>query len=513
MKVHGNAEHKQQRVDNKELFQEVRLQSWFQDHRQRYWVVDERPTGDADVGIRAEEEGVSRLVSSAVENVVDTRADGVHDEVEEIVVLDPRHEEVSEGGQGVVTDVLGDDKVIEVVIDDSEEALSDFDDSDDADYEESTPGGCSDNEERGDLSEVEVDESDDEDVTVASDDSEGVGTRDDDIHTGRRGSHPIVVDDASRGGSESMADDDDNANDIGVMWPRGARKRRRVQSTFEDHRGTGIDSEDDTYGPSSPEVSVRGGTKRQRIVSGFVDSGVVMASSQNDDVVPPSSPPPGIGRISPHRSEVEDSMSDTETVVDAEEEARSAGPFEPPFEHQYSGSGRSMLSLLRDRLEKWNRTCPVCFLDDQSGGKRHEITRCVRDDTAEIIDRAHIMQRHIEKFGGFQGRDGCSWCSIPRAVCQRWHIQAGGSWTHMAGQPCQYQGILIPAVITMLVDGCPEGWAVAGNWMSRDGVMQTSPIEAFEWFRQEILWEGIRVARIVRVFHMLVNKNRGVGKA
>ena len=43
-------------------------------------------------------------------------------------------------------------------------------------------------------------------------------------------------------------------------------------------------------------------------------------------------------------------------------------------------------------------------------------------------------------------------------------------------------------------------------------LMQNKPTEVFEWFREKTWWEGIEVARIVRVFYMLVNKNRGVGQ-
>lgn len=84
----------------------------------------------------------------------------------------------------------------------------------------------------------------------------------------------------------------------------------------------------------------------------------------------------------------------------------------------------------------------------------------------------------------------------------------------MPGQPCLYAGVLIPAVITMMMDGSPEGWAVVGSGMDCAGVMRTSPTEVFEWLRQAVWWDdmGMDVARIVRVFHILVNKNRGVGE-
>ena len=41
MKKHGNKAHSMKRVKDEELFQAVRLQTWFRDGKERYWVVDE----------------------------------------------------------------------------------------------------------------------------------------------------------------------------------------------------------------------------------------------------------------------------------------------------------------------------------------------------------------------------------------------------------------------------------------------------------------------------------------
>jgi len=41
MKVHGNREHAMKRVSDKQLYQVVRLQTWFRDGKERYWVVNE----------------------------------------------------------------------------------------------------------------------------------------------------------------------------------------------------------------------------------------------------------------------------------------------------------------------------------------------------------------------------------------------------------------------------------------------------------------------------------------
>jgi hypothetical protein len=41
IKQHGNKEHEKKRVADEEVFRVVRVQSWFDDRRARYWVVDE----------------------------------------------------------------------------------------------------------------------------------------------------------------------------------------------------------------------------------------------------------------------------------------------------------------------------------------------------------------------------------------------------------------------------------------------------------------------------------------
>lgn len=140
IKVHGNKEHKKQRVSDDELFRKVRLQSWFQDHRQRYWVVDE--SENADAGIRDKEESLCKLGVRDEEGVVDTSTDVENYEVEEIGVVKARDEEVArvdvnEVVEVVVDEGVSDNEVGETVVND-EEVFSAFDDSGDEDYRESS---------------------------------------------------------------------------------------------------------------------------------------------------------------------------------------------------------------------------------------------------------------------------------------------------------------------------------------------------------------------------------------
>jgi hypothetical protein len=93
IKVHGNKEHDMKRVADDELFRPARLQSWFQDGKERYWVVDESQQGAQqrqarraairDVG---EEAGSSSNAnsSSSEDSQDDTNDDIYEDIIQEI---------------------------------------------------------------------------------------------------------------------------------------------------------------------------------------------------------------------------------------------------------------------------------------------------------------------------------------------------------------------------------------------------------------------------------------------
>ena len=112
---------------------------------------------------------------------------------------------------------------------------------------------------------------------------------------------------------------------------------------FKDRRGIGIDSEDDTYKPSSLGFRVQRSTKQQRRMSVFVNSGVMIVSSQDDSVVPVSILST-VGWIIRRRSEdVEDRVSEVEiivegVVVDERADSQSEDLFEPEFGWRYRGS-------------------------------------------------------------------------------------------------------------------------------------------------------------------------------
>ncbi len=507
MRVHGNATHKQKRADIDELFRPVRLQSWFQDRRQRYWVVDEskRDGGSEDVGVRQNRDHTSRSLGED---------DGV--------VKPSPNRRVTVDERGVTTGTRDVEVTHAVILDDDGEVSSAFENSGDEDYRESSGDVGSDNESGS--SEAGIDESGDEDYRegsgVADSDEESSG-----VEIGRSDKRERSI--------RFIDDDADIAiRSIEEESQISQKKRGKRQLTMDPSVGTFPDSDAEFrrwWRQKTP--------KRQKRMLRFDDSGVVMGSTQDDDVVqsdgqddgvlqsrrrddsviPPSSPPvygPVVERRSQRVDDRSTSIEPPNTVVRVVHDDEIRSGLDDPVLVSFSpqSNRQSRLEELRVRLDKWRRTCPACYLAREFGSEKHQMPDCWRPRTDEIHDQAVDMQRHMDKFGGFRGRDGCSSCGVPRAICRRWQVKAGRGWER---QQCQYVDMLIPAVVAMLADGSGEGGAVVGVWMDRDGVNRANPAEVFAWYQRERWWAdiGMEVARIVRVFHLLVNKNKGVGKA
>jgi hypothetical protein len=499
MKVHGNKEHGKQRVSDDELFEKVRLQSWFQDHRQRYWVVVE---GDADDTEDDDSASGVGLRDHAI--VIDDSTDTEDDREESNGTVESDGAEVGESVVREVVEVVV-DRVVEVVEGrvDEEVVYSAFDDSEDSDYRESSDEAVEDGDAWArELDVIQGEDGEYEESRIGANDKDDEGLGSVNVDTG----HFDI-------------EDEDNINSSPIQKRRA--KKRKLRYEWGVHGVVDFDSEDDIrryLGTERKRRRFRGQPRKK--MARFVDSGVMMASSQGDGVGrsssqvddhdPPSSPPICIFDWKVPQRPRRGHNDLTSSPVMAADHGRHSDDRKDdlpvfPVHHQ---TVQSKLEHLEARFEEWCRTCPVCRLAMRSQGQIHQIGDCPQPNTVEVGDHAVEMQQHITQMGGFRGRGGCPWCGIPRAICGQWSDRHEGD---EEGSRCQYMDRLVPAVVTMLMDGCPEGWAVFGSWLDRDGVGRNQHREVFEWMRQEAWWEGIQVAHIVRVFHMLVNKNRGVG--
>jgi hypothetical protein len=512
MKVHGNKVHKRIRVADGELYRVVRVQTWFRGGGEaRYWRVEENDDG-------TRETPVVHGRTEAVETIHGEGDGVVDDAVITVASADESVDTPKEDAPAAVIVIGSDDEVL-------------------------VPRG------KGPIPVVEVDSSDElvgalkEEATAAA-----IAIDSDDEVLVPRSIRPIPVvevgirDESNRdadyipsseevssdeeGGSSTVESEASDAENSEACQPTAGERtvvitprprKRKVQSAST----AGIGSDDDTYQPSSPRSGWQN-RKRQQRMSPFVDSGVVMPPSSESKVQPPDSPddrmvprssPPSVDWVVPSQPEGEERLQGAGRAADgatdaADEDPESQDPSPARF---IFGRRQPTLDALRERLGAWCQACPACvMMGTEVGRVMHDVGECWRKDTVDIAAKTRVMQRHIEAHGGFGGREGCPRCGVPRTVCQRWQARPGGSgWEGVAGRACQYEGRLTAAVITMLMDGCHEGWAVAEEWMSRAGVAPTKQDEVFEWFRGPAWWAdpAMEVSRMVRVFHMLAGKN------
>lgn len=503
MKVHGNKDHKRTRVADNELYRMVRVQTWFRGGGEaRYWRVEENGDGTRETPIDHGKTDAAEAIhgedSSAIDATVVTIASG--DESVDIPEVEAAAAVVDSDDEVLVPwhprAVIHDDESVEATEEAAAVVVVDSDD------EVLVPSG------NGAVPAVEGDSSDESFGDADYVPSEDVTSTDE---------------------GDSITGVSDESDDEDGEESRPPAGERRVVSTprprkrmFQSAGNTGFDWDGEMYGSSSPPFEGRS-PKRQQRMSPFVDSGVVMPPSSESKVRPPDSPndgfvprssPPSVGWGIESQPAGEESFQGAGRAVDgaaddADQDPRSQDP--TPARFVFGRRQPTTLDALRERLSAWCQACPACVVMGTEGARvMHDVEDCWRTDAVDIATKTPVMQRHIVERGGFLGRDGCPRCGVPRTICQRWQARPGGSgWEEVGERSCQYETRLTAAVITMLMDGCPEGWAVAEEWMARAGVAAAKQEEVFEWFRGPAWWAdmAMEVSRMVRVFHMLAGKN------
>jgi hypothetical protein len=548
MKTHGNKVHNRYEVPDEKLYKEVRVQTWFRGNGEaRYWRVEEHDDVAEETPVVHSEGGMADVIDGDDTGAINDAPIAIASEHESadmregvrasLIVIESDDEVFVRRGKGRIRPAKDDSRdesvgvpekdprATTVIIDSDDELLAPRRrrpiravESVSIPDEEVTAAAIvisSDDEvlvprNRGRISIVEVDSSD------GSDGDADYSPSSEEVSSDEEGGSSTV--ETETGDAENMEARQPTAGQrTVVMTPRP--RKRKVQPAS----AIAINPDDDPYQPFSPPFD-QPSPKRQWRMSPFVDSGVVMPPSSehrvrvagraDDGIVPHSSAPIESWTIE-SQPDVEDGVPDArraghEAAHDTCQDPESAFPSPVPF---VFGRRQPTLEALRRHLDTWCQACPSCMSETDVERVMHHIEDCWRADTVDIIKSTRTAQQHIDERGGFGGRDGCERCGMPRTICQRWQARpGGGGWEEVAEEVCQYEKRLTAAVITMLMDGCPEGWAVAKEWMTRAGVRPTKKAEVFEWFREAAWWAdtAMEVCRMARVFHMLAEKNRKV---
>jgi superfamily II DNA or RNA helicase len=164
---------------------------------------------------------------------------------------------------------------------------------------------------------------------------------------------------------------------------------------------------------------------------------------------------------------------------------------------------------LVDWLDEWHRECPLCHLRGFQGDRRHRLDECWREEAHPVHLQSESMTKQMQELKAFERFSCCMWCGIPQAICDRWQpIEDQGGWAEVVGGSCQYAGLLMPAIITMMMEGCEEGLQVLDKWFAKAQVHKEHSQDVCRWFGKQIIWGGIQATQMVQVFHMLAKANR-----
>lgn len=72
---------------------------------------------------------------------------------------------------------------------------------------------------------------------------------------------------------------------------------------------------------------------------------------------------------------------------------------------------------------------------------------------------------------------------------------------------CQYNGVLVAAIVTMIIGG-EYGEEAVFRLFKEHGVDVEDQTSVCRWFGQRVEWGGVEVTRMVQVFHLLASLHR-----
>jgi hypothetical protein len=87
----------------------------------------------------------------------------------------------------------------------------------------------------------------------------------------------------------------------------------------------------------------------------------------------------------------------------------------------------------------------------------------------------------------YEGFSCCHFCGIPQAICEQWEQkEEQGWWKEREVGRCQYQGVLIRAVATMLGEGLDEVVEDVYGWIEGYDVDIRDEKMIYKWFGQRV---------------------------
>ena len=167
---------------------------------------------------------------------------------------------------------------------------------------------------------------------------------------------------------------------------------------------------------------------------------------------------------------------------------------------------------LEQQLKEWVGRCPVCFIRGFPESK-HSIVDCVEEGAAEVRKDWITMKDKMRDRRIFAPYSCCYDCHVPQAICSKW-AHENGRWRCLPNGTCQFDQIIMPAVISGINEGTDQTCEMIreqiqrdgvniGDW-DREGITVGEWEEMYRWFGQREKWGDVEISRLVRVFYNIV---------
>jgi RecQ family ATP-dependent DNA helicase len=162
------------------------------------------------------------------------------------------------------------------------------------------------------------------------------------------------------------------------------------------------------------------------------------------------------------------------------------------------------VSEFRQQLERWVDRCPLCHLQGRRE-QQHRLEDCQHPDLETVLGEVATMTIEMQAKERFERFSCCYECGVPQAICQKWKAKDEGGYEEDQTVQCQYAGVVIPIVATILRAWHCDDTDIIYKWMREDSVDMAIPEEPFKWFGRKVMWGGIEATNLCKVFCRFVS--------
>ena len=139
---------------------------------------------------------------------------------------------------------------------------------------------------------------------------------------------------------------------------------------------------------------------------------------------------------------------------------------------------------LEQQLEDWLGRCPVCFMQGLPNTK-HSFKTCKAAGAEVVWQDWDQMKTKMKKDRLFAPYSCCFDCHVPQAICQKWMLE-NDRWKYVQTNRCQFEDIIMPVVITAVIEGCcPDRiYQMMKNSLPEPGLYMLRYHSFYAWHRE-----------------------------